>query len=99
MVEIWTMEVPHPTVSGRMDRVMHLTKIQTFDLMTGYNTELRIKVNRIWERYDKVIRDCCILNENYEKLNLPKIGDIYSKDSKGRKYKEFNLTQSWAGVI
>ena len=25
-----------------------LTKMQTFDLLTGYNTELRIKVNRRW---------------------------------------------------
>lgn len=29
-----------------------LTKMQTFDLMTGYNTELRIKVNRRWEELE-----------------------------------------------
>ena len=30
-----------------------LTRMQTFDLMTGYNTELRIKVNRRWEELEK----------------------------------------------
>ena len=29
-----------------------LTKMQTLDLMTGYNTELRIKVNRRWEELE-----------------------------------------------
>lgn len=29
-----------------------LTKIQCFDLMTGYNIELRIKVNRRWEELE-----------------------------------------------
>jgi anti-repressor protein len=29
-----------------------LTKIQTLDLMTGYNTELRIKVNRRWQELE-----------------------------------------------
>lgn len=34
-------------------RVMYLTKMQTFDLMTGYNTELRIKVNRRWAELEE----------------------------------------------
>ena len=54
--------------------------------MTWYNTELRIKVNRIWERYDNVIRDCDILNENYVKLDLLKIEENYYIDSKNRRY-------------
>ena len=53
MVEISTMEIEHPTVKGRMIREMRLTKMQTFDLMTGYNIELRIKVNRRWEELEK----------------------------------------------
>lgn len=52
MAEISAMAEPHPTVQGRMIRVMHLTKMQTFDLITGYNTELRIKVNRRWEELE-----------------------------------------------
>ena len=34
---------------NQQHREMLLTKIQTMDLMTGYNVELRIKVNRRWE--------------------------------------------------
>ena len=30
-----------------------LTRIQCFDLITGYDTELRIKVNRRWEELEK----------------------------------------------
>ena len=37
----------HPQ-NGQTYREYRLTKLQTFDLMTGYNTELRIKVNRRW---------------------------------------------------
>ncbi len=38
---------------GKVYREFLLTKMQTFDLMTGYNTELRIKVNRRWEELEK----------------------------------------------
>lgn len=34
--------------NGQTYREYRLTKMQTFDLMTGYNVELRIKVNRRW---------------------------------------------------
>ena len=37
----------HPQ-NGQTYREYRLTKLQTFDLMTGYNTELRIKVNCRW---------------------------------------------------
>ena len=37
---------------GREFREMLLSKIQTMDLMTGYNVELRIKVNRRWEELE-----------------------------------------------
>lgn len=45
---------------GREFRQYQLTRMQTFDLMTGYNLELRIKVNRRWEEL-----------ENAQKLQLP----------------------------
>lgn len=38
----------HPNTGNQQHREYRLTKLQTFDLMTGYNTELRIKVNRRW---------------------------------------------------
>ncbi len=50
--QIWVMEEEHPTVKGRKIRVLYLTKMQTFDLMTGYSIELRIKVNRRWEELE-----------------------------------------------
>jgi hypothetical protein len=78
--------VNYKAENGHTYREYLLTKIQTFDLMTWYNTELRIKVNRIWERYDNVIRDCDILNENYVKLDLLKIEENYYIDSKNRRY-------------
>jgi phage antirepressor YoqD-like protein len=39
--------------NGQFYREYHLTRIQCLDLMTGYNTELRIKVNRRWEELEK----------------------------------------------
>lgn len=37
---------------GREQKCYSLTRMQTFDLMTGYNIELRIKVNRRWEELE-----------------------------------------------
>jgi phage antirepressor YoqD-like protein len=37
---------------NRQQKAYNLTKIQTFDLMTGYSAELRIKVNRRWEELE-----------------------------------------------
>lgn len=42
----------HPNTGNQQHRECLLTRIQTFDLMTGYNTELRIKVNRRWEELE-----------------------------------------------
>lgn len=39
--------------TGRTLKCYELNKIQTFDLMTGYSVELRIKVNRRWEELEK----------------------------------------------
>ena len=41
-----------PKTGNQEHKEMFLTKIQTMDLMTGYNTELRIKVNRRWEELE-----------------------------------------------
>lgn len=41
-----------PNGGKASDRYFQLSKIQTFDLMTGYNVELRIKVNRRWEELE-----------------------------------------------
>lgn len=38
---------------GREQKCYSLTRMQTFDLMTGYNIELRIKVNRRWEELEQ----------------------------------------------
>lgn len=43
----------HENTGNQQHRECLLTKIQTMDLMTGYNTELRIKVNRRWEELEK----------------------------------------------
>jgi len=42
-----------PTGGEINDKVYLLTKMQCFDLMTGYNTELRIKVNRRWAELEE----------------------------------------------
>ena len=36
----------------RKDPYFELTRMQTFDLLTGYSVELRIKVNRRWEELE-----------------------------------------------
>lgn len=41
-----------PNGGQAKDRYYVLTKMQTMDLMTGYNVELRIKVNRRWEELE-----------------------------------------------
>lgn len=38
--------------NGQIYRELLLTRMQTMDLMTGYNIELRIKVNRRWEELE-----------------------------------------------
>ena len=41
---------------GRDQKCYQLSRMQTFDLMTGYDTKLRIKVNRRWEELETVSR-------------------------------------------
>lgn len=41
-----------PSTGNQQHRCYELTKMQTIDLMTGYNIELRIKINRRWEELE-----------------------------------------------
>lgn len=43
----------HPNTGSQQHREFLLTRMQTFDLMTGYSAELRIRVNRRWEELEK----------------------------------------------
>ena len=45
-----------PNGASRKDPYFELTRMQTFDLLTGYNVELRIKVNRRWEELEALTR-------------------------------------------
>jgi len=46
------------------------------------------------KRHDHVLRDCEVLNENYVKMGLPKIGDtLYKHSQNGQQYREFRLTR------
>ena len=40
---------------NRQQRQYELTKMQTIDLMTGYNIQLRIKINRRWEELEQQV--------------------------------------------
>ena len=46
-------EIYYTDSQNRKQPQFLLTKMQTFDLLTGYNTELRIKVNRRWEELER----------------------------------------------
>lgn len=51
---------------GREQKQLMLTKMQVFDLMTGYNAELRIKVNRRWEELERAnLQPAHKLPQNY----------------------------------
>lgn len=43
----------HPKTGDQQHREYLLTKMQCFDLLTGYRTDLRIKVNRRWEELER----------------------------------------------
>lgn len=43
----------HDKTGTQKHREFHLTKIQVLDLMTGYNSLLRIKVVRRWEELER----------------------------------------------
>lgn len=54
----------------RKDPYFELTKMQTFDLLTGYNTELRIKVNRRWAELEALTQ-----------IKIPKSLNVYGMEA------------------
>lgn len=54
----------------RKDPYFELTKMQTFDLLTGYNTELRIKVNRRWAELEALTQ-----------IKMPKSLNVYRMEA------------------
>jgi len=54
----------------RNDPYFELTKMQTFDLLTGYNTELRIKVNRRWAELEALTQ-----------IKMPKSLNVYGMEA------------------
>ncbi len=56
--------VNYKSENGQIYREYRLTRMQTFDLMTGYNTELRIKVNRRWEELETKAQTVDFSNPN-----------------------------------
>lgn len=54
----------------RKDPYFELTRIQTFDLLTGYSVELRIKVNRRWEELEALTR-----------IKMPPSLNVYGKEA------------------
>lgn len=58
----------HPNTGSQQHREFLLTKEQCIDLVTGYNTELRIKINRRWAEL-----------ENYTKSVAPQIPQSFAE--------------------
>lgn len=52
LAEISAGVYTHPNTGEQQHREYLLTKMQCFDLLTGYRTDLRIKVNRRWEELE-----------------------------------------------
>ena len=59
-----------PNGARRNDPYFELTKMQTFDLLTGYNTELRIKVNRRWAELEALTQ-----------IKMPKSLNVYGMEA------------------
>ena len=59
-----------PNGAKRKDPYFELTKMQTFDLLTGYNTELRIKVNRRWAELEALTQ-----------IKMPKSLNVYGMEA------------------
>ena len=59
-----------PNGANRNDPYFELTKMQTFDLLTGYNTELRIKVNRRWAELEALTQ-----------IKMPKSLNVYGMEA------------------
>lgn len=55
----------HQNTGKQEHREYLLTQMQVWDLMTGYSTELRIKVNRRWAELEKAYRDHTLVLKAY----------------------------------
>ena len=67
----------------RNDPYFELTKMQTFDLLTGYNTELRIKVNRRWAELEALTQ-----------IKMPKSLNVYGMEA--LPYEEWLLLHNYS---
>lgn len=59
-----------PNGASRKDPYFELTRMQTFDLLTGYSVELRIKVNRRWEELEALTS-----------IKIPPSLNVYGKEA------------------
>ena len=59
-----------PNGASRKDPYFELTRMQTFDLLTGYSMGLRIKVNRRWEELEALTR-----------IKFPPSLNVYGKEA------------------
>lgn len=70
MLKIEQGSYTHENTGNQQHRECLLTKMQTMDLMTGYNVELRIRVNRRWEELENNLRNLHTELSFKEKLYL-----------------------------
>lgn len=59
-----------PNGASRKDPYFELTRMQTFDLLTGYSMGLRIKVNRRWEELEALTH-----------IKMPPSLNVYGKEA------------------
>lgn len=72
----------HPNTGRQQHREFLLTKMQTFDLLTGYNAELRIKVNRRWEELERQTQVATkALPQNYKEALLALVKEVEEKEA------------------
>lgn len=72
----------HPNTGKQQHREFLLTKMQTFDLLTGYNAELRIKVNRRWEELERQTQVATkALPQNYKEALLALVKEVEEKEA------------------
>lgn len=69
---------PHPNTGKKLHRCFDLTKMQTFDLLTGYSTVMRIKVNRRWEELENNEQNLVRIapKRKHNRLTATRLNDI-----------------------
>ena len=67
----------HKSTGKQKHREYQLTKMQTFDLLTGYSAELRIKVNRRWEELEREAQTAVpSLPQNYKEALVALVAEV-----------------------